>query len=206
MKRYTHFLILLVILVNSSCLHRTIEDIFMVAHHDYTMLMNRYHNFFVADERLIVEEAHLLARDHDISLSAYLWESFIGNDHITASEGAPLHKASYIMKQDIDLLDYHIRRFEQRGLFERALYSHMRDMRHDLLIWIRIIEKQKEFTQESQFIEQRRLQKTQLHEQQKQTELLTKIAQDRQPERSCKPKRHKEHHEHVHVQSYNVYL
>ncbi|MFA6066335.1 MAG: hypothetical protein WC707_04120 [Candidatus Babeliaceae bacterium] len=203
MKLHVMYIFGVVLLTMTSCMHRTTEDVFSVAYNDYMHLNSRYYAFLQADDATIAEEARLVARDCDVPLSAYLWESFVGNDHLTASQGAPLHKAVYIMQRDSNLLDSHIRRFEQRGLFDRPLYNKLRDFRHDLLVWMRIVEKQKTFSQESQFIEQQRIQKNQLYEQKKQTQLLEDIARDK-PKKAC----HKEHkkHEHVHVQSYNVYL
>ena len=170
------------IILTTSCMHRSTEDIFADAYNDFFVIVRRYHTFLELSDAELVEEARLLARNNNLPTASFLWQTMLGNDHVTTSQGAPLHKAVYLMQKDIDLLDHNIHLFERRGLFDRRLYAHMRDLRRDLLLWQRIIEKQKSFSQEAQFIEGQRLQKTQLYEQQKQTRLLEEMNKS---SRSC---------------------
>ncbi|MGC2310966.1 MAG: hypothetical protein WA432_05065 [Candidatus Babeliaceae bacterium] len=201
-----HFLYSLAnILFLSGCMHQSIENIQMRAAHDYNMLIMRYAEILRAsDTQDILEQARLLSSDNHLSVWSCIGQSLLGNEHLVWSNGTPLHRAVYFMRNDGELLGSHLYNFECRGFIHTVLYQKMVELRHALIDLMRIIEAHKTFIQEDQFVEQQRLQKRQLYEQEKQTDLLKQIAQ-KEHEKPCKPIKRQPLIIHK-IEEYNVYL
>jgi hypothetical protein len=170
-----HFSLILLLL--PACLHQTIENVFTRAESDYRALLLRYDGLLHAfDQEDVIEKARLIGIDNHLSFWNCLSQSLWGNQHLITSTGTPLHRALYFMECDSELLARHINAFEQRGLMHYPVYHQIINLRRSLLEYMRIIQAHKTFISESHFIEQQRVHKQQLYEQERQTYLLQKIA------------------------------
>lgn len=198
------FTLCTILLALTACGRQSNEDIITDAYHDYQIMLMRYEDLLLAvDDRDIIEQTRLLGLNQSLSFGSSLWESFCGNDYLVVSSGAPLHKAVYFISRDINLLEKYVYNFERRGLFNKPLYEKIVKLRRNLCEIIALLQSQKDYSQESQFIEQQQVQKSQLHEQRKQTNLLGQLVEK---DDSKKYKAKKRSREYVKVESYNIFI
>ncbi len=168
----------LLILTSSCGFQQSDEDILGSAIDSYRHILARYEELEdVCDEAAVIDTIRLIGADNRLSFGSSLWQSFVGNDHLTTSRGTPLHRAIYFIESDIDQLEHHTRQLERRLLDRKPVYEQINVLRRQLYSIKRIVQASKAFIEEAQFIEQQRVQKNQLYEQQKQTSLLEDIAQ-----------------------------
>ncbi len=198
--KYILFLSPIMLLLATSCARQTPEDVLRNACQDYDTLIFRYETLLHADTDVeIIEQARLLAIDNSLSFGSALWESFVGNDYVVNSSASPLHKALYFIDRDIRNLEAISYKLERRGLFNRPIYEKIGNLRRRLCTIARIIQAHKTYIEESQFIAQQRVNKSQLYEQQKQTNLLQEIAHNQREEKKIQTRN-------VKVESYNIYV
>jgi len=197
--QFKYIFVLCILVITTSCIRNSREAVLRIAQRDMHVLSMRYEPFLTTNsDEEIIEYARLLAYDSQLSFSHYMWHSFVGNDHLTHSRSAPLHKAIYVMRSDSETLSYYLYNLERHCLFDTDLYKNMHRLQLEISSCMRIIEKHVSYTEEVQYIEQKNIQKSQLYEQQKQTRLLESIAEDT-AEAHRRP-------DITHVKSYNVYL
>lgn len=193
------YILLALLPLLAGCGHRSDNEVIMDAHYDYQSLNMRYADVLAVidtdDCAAITEAVRLVGVDYSLSFGQSLWASFCGDSHLVYSEGSPLHRALYFVQKDINLLAKHTQSLERRVLFNVPIYERINQLRRALCTAARIVQSQKAYTQESQFIESSRLQKAQLSESREQTALLQDMAYD-----------HARRPQHVTVQEKNIYV
>ena len=180
MNKLNYFLAIPAILILPGCGQLSDSEILYNAENEYSIMSMRYRDIIKAysDDKDLVEEARLVGSRSGLGFGEGMWQSFIGNEHLVVSEGAPLHRAEYIVKNDIRKLERHAHALEARLLSNRQIYDKIINLRRMLLEVLSVLSKQKTYVNESQFIEQQRVAKSQLYEQQRQTNLLEQVARN----------------------------
>ena len=175
---FSRYLLITLLITLTSCCRQTNEDVIADAYHHYNIMRMRYEEMLIAQDDIeIIEQARLFGLNQNLSFGSSLWESLCGNDHLVCSQGAPLHRAVYFIQRDIKQLEQHAHNFERRGLFNRPLYENLCQLRRNLCSIVCLLQAQKAYSQESQFIEQQQVQKNQLYEQKRQTNLLNQLVE-----------------------------
>ncbi len=187
LKKLSHILAFPGLLILSGCGQLSDTDILCEAENEVSVLSMRYRDMIRAysSDKDLVEESRLLGSRSGLGFWEGLGQSLIGNEHLVVSEGAPLHKAEYIIKNDIRKLERHAHALESRLLSSRPVYDKVINLRRVLLEILPVLAKQKTYVNESQFIEQqrvakdqRRLAESQLYESRRQTKLLEQAARN----------------------------
>jgi len=169
-----------------ACGRRSDHDIIRDVHEDYDLLSSRYAEVLDALDQGyaedITEAVRLVGIDYQLSFGQSLWASLLGNSHLAYSEGSPLHRALYFVEKDAIALGKHAQRLGRCVLFNTLhIATKIEQLRYALGEAMRIVQAQKAYTQEAQFIESRRVQQAQLAQARNQTELLRDMADNRQP-------------------------
>lgn len=176
MKKYL-FVVVIFSFIGMGCFHHKPEDVMGHAHQLYETTIYRYSDIIDScNDDHAVEQLRLLGHERALSFGSALWQSLWGNDHLVNSRGVPLHKSVYFIESDIEDLESILHKLEQFGLFPKPIYAKIQELRLELMNLLRLVKAQKEYSEESQYIEQRHFQKAQYAQQQKQTELLRDIS------------------------------
>lgn len=165
-----------------GCARQTPEHIFSQALRVQQELSWRYTPVFSqSDKDMALSELRNISSHYSLSFGSMLWNDILGNDHLTRTESAPLHKAVYMLESDIQEIDAMLQKLERYGFFQNSMYTNLVTIKRELLSLMRLVKGQPEYVTESQYIETRRMQKAQLHEQREQTELLRDMRNQSRP-------------------------
>ena len=180
----------ILLLILSGCGQLSDSEVLYNYEMEYAILKDRYQDMIFAfnNDKDLVEQSRLLGARSSLGFGQSLWQSFIGNEHLVYSEGAPLHRAEFIIKNDIKNLERHAHILESRLLSHRTVYDKIISLRRVLLEILPVLKMQKTYVSESQFIEQQRavryqqqIANEQLRESRKQTKLLKEFARNQEP-------------------------
>lgn len=161
----------------SGCGKLSDQEVLFYAKEDYHKLSERYNGIIenFSNDKDLAEAA----RQIGASYCAGFWDSLFSWDGSLRSDGAPLHKAVFVLSKDSSILTRHINSLEARAISYKPIYENLKALRKILFKTNAIIQADKNYAQESQFLEQKAIAQSQYAESSRQTRLLQEIAERR---------------------------
>lgn len=166
-------LVFLALLVLPGCFRRQTEAEFVQqVTAEYNCMIGKYHNLLDVhgDLDAMVQVTRLIGNDTSLGF----FDAWVTGYQ---DAGVPLHRAVYILKNDVNKLRRRFEQMDERMLGSMPIVQRLASLRDNLRSTISSIESLKEYTQESQYLQSKQMQQEQVRQSQRQTELLEKIAQ-----------------------------
>lgn len=161
------------LLLITACGHQTDEQILENAQQCYEIVSLRYEKLLdTADIEASLDLARRIGAQAGDTRS---WlEILLGTGQ--SAEGAPLHKVTRLISQDLSDIGDHLDRLSARLLSNISLYDKLRDIRDSLNEVLDSIQADPNYSEEARFLEMRRIESNRLYEEREQRRLLQAIA------------------------------
>lgn len=126
------------------------------------------------DDKAVAKNAMRFGLDYRAEFG--FWGGIFCDDYRDIAEIAPLHRAYFIINEDINTARGHMTKLKSRLLDTTSIYTNLQNLRDDLSYAQGVIREQKAYIEEARVLEQRRIQQAQLNEARRQTQALNDIA------------------------------
>jgi hypothetical protein len=181
------------VLLMPACFHTSDAEIVSRAQSAYAVVKPRYATLFAIAERPqeLERQARIVAQRRDMSFGDACWTTLIGESYLIHSKGTPLHRAVHFITQDRRDIEWHAYQLQRRALGTMPLYYKLEEAAADLRYLAQQLQAHTAYVEESQFIEQQRLQESQLSQSRQQTLILEELARKKRYKQNlpgCEPR------------------
>lgn len=168
----------------AGCGQMTDEQIIQEAYDTHQAIAGRHVDLLNShDNAAVVKNGTRFGLDY--RSDSGFWGRLFDDDYRDIAAIAPLHRACFIIGDDLNNIRGHMSRLKAHMLENSAVYTNLKNLRENLSYAYEVMRDQKAFIEESRILEQRRIQQAQLEEARRQTRALQDIACKQQSPCCC---------------------